>query len=544
MDKKTILSKIRHGLIVSCQAEGNEPLNTPDILTAMAKAAVNGGAVAIRAENPKNIVMMKQSLDVPIIGLNKVHYSDSEVYITPTLNDALAVLEAGADIIAMDATNRERHHGEQLRDIVDAVRKRGDALLMADVSNFEEGLTAHELGFDLIGTTLSGYTEYKKKKLMTHNPDFELVRDLIRDLGDRMPIIAEGRIWTPRQAVAAFQNGAFAIVIGTSITRPTVITRKFVDQIKRYHHLKTQIAIGVDLGGTKTAIGLISYDGTIHTKHIMTTPWKHGMENLVNAISDQIIEIVKRTSHQIEIVGIAATGRVDQSQGLVFDGIPMIEDYLGYPLVKAFSSRLNMPVYIENDANASAVAEYEALSRKPERFVYITIGTGIGGGIIIDGKLIRGTGNAGEIGHICVAKNGVPCSCGRRGCLESYVSRKRLADEIMQNLTTRGIHWEHNSLPLRTDQIINYIRSGDAEIEAIFKRQMDYLACGIESINQIIEPEMIVFGGEMSTIGDLLLSEIISRLHTPVDLRIGKFSNDAGIIGAARLAIEQAVING
>ncbi|MBN1153318.1 putative N-acetylmannosamine-6-phosphate 2-epimerase [candidate division KSB1 bacterium] len=543
MDKNAILSKIKHGLIVSCQAEGNEPLNTPDILTAIAKAAVNGGAVAIRAEDPKNIEMMKQALDVPIIGLYKVHYPNSEVYITPTINDALAVQQAGADVIAMDATIRERPNGVHIRELIDQLRKRGDALLMADVSTLEEGLMAYELGFDMIGTTLAGYTAYTKERAVKNSPDLELLNDLSRHLKGKIPIIAEGRIWTPQQAVIAFENGAFAVVVGTAITRPTVVTRLISEEINTYHHRKERLAVGIDLGGTKTAIGLISYDGSIHEKQFLATPWELGMANLVRTLSDQILNMIDRKSYEIDSVGIAATGRVDIHQGIVFDGVPIIKDYLGFPLTTTLSSYLQMPVLIENDVNAAALAEYRVLKSKPERFVLITIGTGIGGGIIIDGNLIRGTGHAGEIGHICVDKDGDTCPCGRRGCLENYVSRKKLGEEIAHNLYSRGIVKRGNTLSLTTEQIISYIRSGDPEIWGLFQRQMDYLACGIESIIQTIEPDMIVFGGEMSRMGNLFLAEIENRIHTTVRMGVASLGNDAGMIGAAKLAIEQAEVH-
>ena len=382
MDKNMILSRIRNGLIISSQAEGDEPLNTPEILSAMAKAGIAGGAVAVRAERPPNVEFMKKALDVPIIGLSKVMYPDSEVYITPTLSDALAVLEAGADIIAMDATNRARPNGETLQDIINELRNRSDVLLMADISTLEEGLMAYEAGFDMISTTLSGYTSYTKKSAEANAPDMKLLISLKRHLGDKIPIIAEGRIWTSSQAVEAFQRGAYSVVIGTAITRPTVVTRQIVREIEKYHHFKEQMTIGIDLGGTRTAIGLISYGGAIHEKHVLTTPWESGMNHMVQIIGNQVVDMIRHTPHNIEIIGIAATGRVDQSRGIIFDGVPIIKDYIGYPLAEKVSQYSDRPVFVENDANAAALAEYRALKDRPERFVLITLGTGIGGGIV------------------------------------------------------------------------------------------------------------------------------------------------------------------
>jgi N-acylglucosamine-6-phosphate 2-epimerase len=219
--------QLQRGLIVSCQASAGEPLASPTILAAMAQAAVAGGAIAVRAEHPDNIAAIRQVIQVPVIGLLKRRYDDSELHITPTLSDALAVANSGAHVVAMDATVRPRPNRESLEQIVTHLH--GHVRLMADVSTLQEGLRAAELGFDYVSTTLSGYTSETAGRFGETEPDFELVSDLSKHLNGRVPVIAEGRISTPNQAAEMFRRGAFAVVVGTAITRPSIITRRFVE---------------------------------------------------------------------------------------------------------------------------------------------------------------------------------------------------------------------------------------------------------------------------------------------------------------------------
>lgn len=234
MVKEKILSKLKGGLIVSCQAEDPEPLASPQILAAMSRAAVSGGAVGIRANLPQNISAIHKAVDVPVIGIFKKIYPNSDVMITPTLKDALEIVRTGAEILALDATNRPRPKGESLENIVSALRKQEEILLMADISNLEEGLIAAELGFDIIASTLSGYTEYTREGATDGKPDFELISQLNKQWQGKIPVIAEGRIGTPEEAVEAFRCGAFALVVGTAITRPAAITRQFSEAIAAY----------------------------------------------------------------------------------------------------------------------------------------------------------------------------------------------------------------------------------------------------------------------------------------------------------------------
>lgn len=218
-----VLEQLRGGLIVSCQADATEPLYGPAHMAAMARAAEAGGAAGIRANTPVDICAIKAACSLPLIGLYKRTYPGSDVYITPGLAEVRAVAEAGADLVAIDATARPRPDGHTLNELLQAVRRELDTLIVADISTYEEGLAAARAGADVVATTLSGYTPYSRQE---PGPDLALVRRLARDLP--VPVIAEGRIWEPAEARAALDAGAWAVVVGTAITRPQEIARRFV----------------------------------------------------------------------------------------------------------------------------------------------------------------------------------------------------------------------------------------------------------------------------------------------------------------------------
>lgn len=225
MEKNTkILEQIKGGLIVSCQALPHEPLYDSYIMSKMAYAAMLGGAVGIRANTIVDILAIRKRVDLPIIGIIKQEYDGSDVYITPTMDEVDALVEIGCNIIATDATNRIRPNGKTFEDFFSEVRaKYPNQLFMADTSCFEEGQLAERLGFDLIGTTMAGYTPYTKGRSL---PDLELIEKYSKELN--VPIIAEGGIWSPEDLKNVYKAGAFSAVCGTAITRPMDITKRFV----------------------------------------------------------------------------------------------------------------------------------------------------------------------------------------------------------------------------------------------------------------------------------------------------------------------------
>jgi putative N-acetylmannosamine-6-phosphate epimerase len=212
------------GLIVSCQAYEGEPLFGAPIMAAMARAAEEGGAVAIRANSPPDIAAIRAATRLPIIGLYKIHSDESEVYITPDRASAEAVARAGCDVIAIDATPRPRQNGATLADLIPFIRDVLGKLVMADCSCLDDALLAESLGADFIGTTMAGYTAHGR--LPTDGPDLDFVAELAQRV--RKPVIAEGRFTLPEQVAQALALGAHAVCVGGAITRPQDITRRFV----------------------------------------------------------------------------------------------------------------------------------------------------------------------------------------------------------------------------------------------------------------------------------------------------------------------------
>ncbi|MGM0805721.1 MAG: N-acetylmannosamine-6-phosphate 2-epimerase [Bacillota bacterium] len=226
IDKQELMEQIRGNIIVSCQALQNEPLHGSETMAKMAIAAEQGGAKAIRANSKEDIVAIKLVTKLPVIGIVKRDYPDSDVFITPTLKEVQELLDAKTDVVTIDATSRKRPGNLTLEEIVNYIRSQSSAYIMADVSTFEEGVMAIELGVDFISTTLSGYTPYSPQ---IQEPDFQLI-DRLSKLG-KIPVIAEGRISTPSQAKKALECGAFSVVVGSAITRPQLITKRFVEEV-------------------------------------------------------------------------------------------------------------------------------------------------------------------------------------------------------------------------------------------------------------------------------------------------------------------------
>lgn len=230
MKKDELLSKIKGKVIVSCQAVPGEPLYVEEksIMYLMARAAKQAGTPAIRTSSIRDVVAIKEETGLPVIGLVKIQYEGFESYITPTMKEVDDLVAAGSDIIAFDCTNQKRGDGKTISEYITEVREKyPDAILMADISTYEEGVNAWKLGMDIVGTTMSGYTSYTTK---TEGPDYELVRRLVETVD--IPVIGEGRVHSPQQAVEMLNAGAFAVVVGGAITRPLEIAQRFISAVE------------------------------------------------------------------------------------------------------------------------------------------------------------------------------------------------------------------------------------------------------------------------------------------------------------------------
>ncbi len=226
---KSRVEQLKGKLIVSCQALPHEPLHSSFIMGRMALAAKEGGALGIRANTREDIKEIKSQVDLPVIGIVKRDYEDSQVYITPTMKEIDELMEVKPEIIAVDATGAVRPGGLTLDDFYHQIRdKYPEQLLMADCSTVEEALHADELGFDFIGTTMVGYTPQSKNDKIEAN-DFEIIRKIVASAKNR--VIAEGNINTPEKAKRVVELGVFSVVVGSIITRPQLITKSFAEAL-------------------------------------------------------------------------------------------------------------------------------------------------------------------------------------------------------------------------------------------------------------------------------------------------------------------------
>ncbi|MCD7872388.1 MAG: N-acetylmannosamine-6-phosphate 2-epimerase [Clostridiales bacterium] len=217
------MANLKKGLIISCQAVKGEPLYGLNIMHYFARAAVLGGAKGIRANYVSDIEAIKKEVDVPVIGIIKEVYDDSDIYITPTLKEVKALISTGCEVIALDATNRKRPNGEKLEDLVKYIRDNAPKTeIMADCSDFEEARAADKMGFDYVGTTMRSYTPYTAGIQI---PDYDLLKKMTSELNAK--VIAEGGIWETSQLEKVLDCNPYAVVIGSAVTRPMDITKRF-----------------------------------------------------------------------------------------------------------------------------------------------------------------------------------------------------------------------------------------------------------------------------------------------------------------------------
>lgn len=228
--KHEILEKIKGKLIISCQALPSEPLYVEEksIMYLMARAAKQAGSPCIRTNSIRDIVAIKKETSLPVIGIIKIDYDGYDSYITPTMKEIDELVSVDTDIIALDCTMRKRGDGSTINQFIKEIKsKYPDIILMADISTYEEGINAWKCGVNFVGTTLSGYTNYSPK---IDGPDIKLVKKLSSNID--IPVIAEGKVHSPEQAVQMLSAGAYAVVVGGAITRPLEIATRFINAIE------------------------------------------------------------------------------------------------------------------------------------------------------------------------------------------------------------------------------------------------------------------------------------------------------------------------
>jgi N-acetylmannosamine-6-phosphate 2-epimerase/N-acetylmannosamine kinase len=486
------------GLIVSCQPVPGSPFDTPDGVVAFARAAAASGATGLRIEGAANVAAVTQALNLPVIGLIKRDLPGSDVRITPLLEDVAALAAAGAAIIAVDATDRPRPVA--VPDLLAAIRAAG-RLAMADCATLAEAEAAIAAGADIVGSTMSGYTGGP----VPSAPDVALVRALSR-LG--VPVLAEGRYNAPHLAAAAIRAGAHAVVVGSAITRPEHITTWFAEAVRAA--VSQNPVMAFDIGGTKTLAALVQ-NGTVLDRRQIPTDRDVGGPGW----ADRIAALARDWRGQADRAAIAATGLIHNGAWSALNpdvlAIPP-----GFRLANRLSDALGLPTLAVNDAQAAAWGEHRFGAGAGSDLLFITVSSGIGGGIVRGGKLLTGArGLAGSLGQF--PQPG--------GTLESIASGfgmvrrvRALGHDIdMPGLFAIGTPWAEHLL--------------DAAAGA--------LANALAGVQALLDPPRIVLGGGVGLAPGFLLRleaalshhhEIFIPRIVPAGLRA-----DAGIIGVAAL---------
>lgn len=325
-----------------------------------------------------------------------------------------------------------------------------------------------------------------------------------------------------------------------------------VDLVEGVHELSAKYAVGIDLGGTNIKAGVVDEQGELIYHVSIETQAEHGFEHVFGRlvqVVDQCIAGARLTKRDVLAIGYGTPGPMSHKEGIIFAS-PNLPGWVNIPLRSKFSAATDLPVALENDANAAAFGEFIAGAGKGVRdMVMLTLGTGIGGGIVMNGRLQRGAfDNAAEIGHIIAVPNGRLCPCGQRGCLERYGSANAVAERLMEALEAG----EDSSLkarartrpPITSADVAQAARAGDELAARIWDETCMYLGMACVTIQHMLNPELIVLGGGLIRAGGQLLDPIRAHFGRQTwriakdqpRLEFATLGDDAGVIGAAALA--------
>ncbi len=542
----SVLEHLHGQLVVSCQASPGDPMEDTSTLRRVARSAVLGGAKGLRLNGPEDIRAIRLDTRLPILAIQK-SYAGATLRITPDVASARLLAAAGADVIALDCTDRSHAAGDPWRDIVRCIHEELGLLAMADIATFAEGMNAAKAGVELIGTTLQGYTEATRA---AKGFDWKLLRDLHRESG--LPIVAEGHIATPQDAARALEDGAWCVVVGSAITRPGTITAGFVRALEARQRSSgmtrgtTRCVLGIDIGGTAVKAAIVAADGTIRLPVRVPTVAQGGRDVIARSTLRAVEETLRAAAAESIVplaIGVASAGAIDSARGTVFAATDNLPGWAGFDLRAFLHDATSLPISVENDAHAAALAELHfGAGRRLKSFVSLTLGTGVGGGVVLDGKLIRGQcGFAGTIGHQTIRCDGLLCNCGRRGCLEAYVSTAALIREYT-TLNMAAPQGEHDAAKALT--IATLAAEGDPAASAAYRIIGGYLAEGLANVFNILDPEAVIVSGGLIEGQRHFLDEVRARVEAllhfgrqrPPQLLPAVTGQYAGVQGAAASA--------
>ena len=534
-----LFDSLKGKLIVSCQAVPGDPLEDTDAIRRIALAAIRGGAAGLRLNGAAQVAAIRRDTDLPIIGIEK-QYGKQGLRITPDLAAATRLAEAGASLIALDCTGRAWDSGEPWQDLVQEIHEQLRLPVMADIATLDEALAAERAGVDCVATTLYGYTEQTRG---AEHFNWELLAEMRRRL--RLPIMAEGHLTTPEEARRAIDTGAWCVIVGSAITRPGSITARFTKALTPGADLAP--AIGIDIGGTSIKAALVCRNGEVGFSTQAPTQAHKGRDAIVGGLLQTVEGTLAHAGEHGLVpsgIGIATAGAVDRDSGSIFAATDNLPGWTGFPLRSFVEDRFQLPVAVVNDAQAAALAELHfGAGRGLANFAVVTIGTGVGGGIVCDGRLLDGQrGFGGTFGHIVIHAGGRPCNCGRLGCLEAYVSTASLLREYQEH---GGAMPEDDDAALAL-RINHLARGGDTAAQEAYGALAESLAEGIANLFNLFDPEAVFLsGGLIEGYGRFVADvekRVTQRLHFGAKrqprVTMATTGRLAGVQGAAALLFQ------
>ncbi|KRV50417.1 ROK family protein [Wenjunlia vitaminophila] len=317
--------------------------------------------------------------------------------------------------------------------------------------------------------------------------------------------------------------------------------------------------LGLDIGGTKLAAGVVGRNGQVHSFLVTPTLVRQG----VSAVLDRLFALGRRAIEEsgvaperIGAVGIGCGGPLDCSAGVLL-GPPHLPGWWEVPVVRLAEREYGLPTVLENDATAAAAGEHRfGAGRGTRHMIYLTISTGVGGGVVIDGRVYRGAaGNGGELGHVTVERDGRPCrSCGRRGCLEAYASGTSIAERAQEAVAEALAAGRATALarysPLTARDVAREAAAGDGVAGEVWAATTDALACGVTSLVNLFEPELVVLGGGVTRAGERLLAPVRRTVReqamgpaaAAASVVAAHTGDHVGVVGAAAVAFERAPV--
>ena len=537
-----VLDRLKDGLVVSCQAAPGDPLEDTDTIRRIARSVVAAGAAGLRVNSPEHVAAIRKDTTLPIIGIQKRH-TNGATHITPDFASAAALAAAGASIIALDCTERTWPDGEPWRNLIERIHRELRLPVMADIATLEEALAAAVAGADMVGTTLNGYTDRTSNN---HSFNWSLLADMVSQI--HVPVVAEGHISSPEEASRAVSVGAWCVIVGSAITRPATIAASFIDAMNK-RAIATP-AIGVDIGGTSIKAGLVDPAGEVTLITQVPTQASGGREVITAGLCEAIRKILSDADEQgvqPSGLGIASAGAFDAQDGSVFAATDNLPGWAGFQLRSFAEKRFNLPTWVVNDAHAAVLAELHfGLGRSLSDFVAITLGTGVGGGVVCGRKLLSGRhGFAGSIGHHVIREGGRECNCGRRGCLEAYVSTAALIREYKERggSIADGEALDHAAVAWKINQLA---ATGAPAAVGAYQALGEYLAEGVANIFNLFDPEAVLISGGLvegqrefvASVGERVADLLYFGCKRKPCVKAASAGRLAGVQGAATLVFE------